>query len=211
MSPRCPRRERPGARLLRACYRLALLAVIQRGRDVRLRSIALTDPWPVREALVAKCYRMVSRLPLLRRRAGHAPVTLECDCGIHAANNAAAAASYLHLYEDVPQRAICHRALGRGSLSGARWWRVSSAGAASRAYPQEIFLPASGAKRRVGLEAIVDGLAVYGVPIRRRRRRGSTPRRFRDRGSRRRDGETDLRAPYLAHIARIGRCAVDGS
>ena len=139
-------------------------AVIQRGRDFRLRSIAFTDPWPVREAFVAKCYRMVSRLPLLRRRAGHAPVTLECDCGIHAANNAAAAASYLHLYEDVPQRAICHRALGRVALwgtvvEGELGWR------ASRAYPQEIFLPASGAKRRVGIEAIVDGLAVYGVPI----------------------------------------------
>jgi hypothetical protein len=91
-------------------------------------------------------------------------VTLECDCGIHAANNAAAAASYLHLYEDLPQRAICHRALGRVALwgtvvEGELGWR------ASRAYPQEIVLPATGAKRRVGLEAIVEGLAVYGVPI----------------------------------------------
>ena len=139
-------------------------AVIHRGHEFQLRSIAFTDPWPVREAFVAKCYRMMARLPLFRRKTSHTPVTLECDCGIHAANNAAAAASYLHLYEDLPQRAICHRALGRVALwgtvvEGELGWR------ASRAYPQEIFLPASGAKRRVGLEAIVEGLSVYGVPI----------------------------------------------
>jgi hypothetical protein len=141
-------------------------AVIQNGRDFRLRSIAFTDAWPAREVFVAKCYEMESRFPLRlwRRRAWHAPVILECDCGIHAATEAASAASYLHLYEDVPQRSICHRALGRVALwgtvvEGELGWR------ASRAYPQEIFLPANGAKRRVGLEAIVEGLSVYGVPI----------------------------------------------
>ena len=64
----------------------------------------------------------------------------------------------------MPQRAIFHRALPRVALwgtvvEGELGWR------GSRAYPQEIFVPATGAKRRVGLEAIVDGLAVYGVPI----------------------------------------------
>ena len=44
-------------------------------------------------------------------------------------------------------------------VEGELGWR------ASRAYPQEIFLPANGAKHRVGLEAIVEGLSVYGVPI----------------------------------------------
>jgi hypothetical protein len=91
-------------------------------------------------------------------------VTLDCECGIHAAADLASAAGYLHLYEDLPQRSICHRALGRVALwgtvvEGDLGWR------ASRAYPQEIFLPSVGAKRRVGLEAIVAGLSVYGVPI----------------------------------------------
>jgi len=141
-------------------------AVVRSGADFRLRSIAFTDVWPVREAFVATCYETVSHFPLRLwwRRPRHAPVTLDCDCGIHAATDAASAASYLHLYEDVPQRSTCHRALGRVALwgtvvEGDLGWR------ASHAYPQEIFLPAIGAKHRVGLDAIVQGLSVYGVPI----------------------------------------------
>ncbi len=141
-------------------------AVVRNGADFRLRSIAFTDVWPVREAFVATCYKAVSHFPLRlwRRPPRHAPVTLDCDCGIHAATDVASAAAYLHLYDDVPQRSICHRALGRVALwgtvvEGDLGWR------ASRAYPQEILLPATGAKRRVGLEAIIEGLSVYGVPI----------------------------------------------
>jgi hypothetical protein len=141
-------------------------AVIRSGADFRLRSIAFTDVWPVGEAFVAKCYEEVSRFPLRLwpRLPRHVPVTFDCDCGIHAAADVVAAAAYLHLYEDVPQRSICHRALGRVALwgtvvEGDLGWR------ASRAYPQQIFLPGIGAKRRVGLEAIIAGLSVYGVPI----------------------------------------------
>jgi hypothetical protein len=36
----------------------------------------------------------------------------------------------------------------------------------SRAYPQEIFVPAIGARRRVGVERIIGGLSAYGVPVR---------------------------------------------
>jgi hypothetical protein len=141
-------------------------AVVRSGADFRLRSIAFTDVWPAREPFVASCYRAVSHFPLRlwRKPRRHAPVTLDCDCGIHAANDFASAAAYLHLYEDLPQRSICHRALGRVALWGSvvegdLGWR------ASRAYPQEILMPAIGAKRRVELQAIVEGLSVYGVPV----------------------------------------------
>jgi hypothetical protein len=141
-------------------------AVTRSGSEFRLRSIAFTDVWPVREAFVAKCYEAISHFPLRlwRRHPRHVPVTLDCDCGIHAAADLASAAAYLHLYEDLPQRSICHRALGRVALwgtvvEGELGWR------ASRAYPQEIFLPAAGVKRRLSLDAIVEGLSVYGVPI----------------------------------------------
>jgi hypothetical protein len=141
-------------------------AVVRSGADIRLRSIAFTDVWPAGEAFVAKCYETVSHFPLRlwRRFPRHVPVTLDCECGIHAAADLASAAGYLHLYEDMPQRSICHRALGRVALwgtvvEGDLGWR------ASRAYPQEIFLPSVGAKRRVGIEAIIAGLSVYGVPI----------------------------------------------
>ena len=141
-------------------------AVVRSGADFRLRSIAFTDVWPAREPFLATCYRAVSQFPLRlwRKPRQHAPVTLDCECGIHAANDLASAAAYLHLYEDLPQRSICHRALGRVALwgtvvEGDLGWR------ASRAYPQEIFVPAIGAKRGIGLEAITQGLSVYGVPI----------------------------------------------
>jgi hypothetical protein len=141
-------------------------AVVRSGSDFRLRSIAFTDVWPVKEAFVAACYDEVSRFPLRlwRRFPPHVPVTLDCACGIHAANDVVSAAGYLHLYDDLPQRSICHRALGRVALwgtvvEGDLGWR------ASHAYPQAILLPTVGAKRGVGLEAIVEGLSAYGVPI----------------------------------------------
>ena len=140
-------------------------AVIRSGAEFRLRSIAFTDVWPVREAFVAKCYDAISHFPVrLWRRPRHVPVTLDCDCGIHAAADTASAAAYLHLYEDLPQRSICHRALGRVALwgtvvEGDLGWRASCA------YPQEIFLPASGLTRRVELDAVIEGLSAYGVPV----------------------------------------------
>jgi hypothetical protein len=142
-------------------------AVVRSGADFRLRSIAFTDVWPVHEAFVARCYEAVTRvyLRLWRRPQRHTPVTLDCSCGIHAANDFASAAAYLHLYDDMPQRSVCHRALGRVALwgtvvEGDLGWR------SSRAYPQEILVPASGASRRVGLERIIEGLSAYGVPVR---------------------------------------------
>jgi len=142
-------------------------AVVRSGADFRLRSIAFTDVWPVHEAFVARCYEAVTRvhLRLWRRPQRHAPVTLDCSCGIHAANDVAAAAAYLHLYDDMPQRSVCHRALGRVALwgtvvEGDLGWR------SELAYPQEIFVPASGARRRVGLDRIIEGLSAYGVPVR---------------------------------------------
>lgn len=142
-------------------------AVVRSGAEFRLRSIAFTDVWPVQEAFVARCYGAVTRvhLRLWRRPSRHTPVTLDCSCGIHAANDAAAAAAYLHLYHDMPQRSVCHRALGRVALwgtvvEGDLGWR------SSHAYPQEIFVPAIGARRRVGVERIIEGLSAYGVPVR---------------------------------------------
>jgi hypothetical protein len=141
-------------------------AVVRNGADFRLRSVAFTDVWPVHEAFVARCYEEVSRLHLRfwRKPPRHRPISLDCPCGIYAAADVASAAAYLHLYDDVPQRSVCHRALGRVALwgtvvEGELGWR------SSHAYPQEIFLPAVGARRRVGLERIIDGLSVYGVPV----------------------------------------------
>jgi hypothetical protein len=65
----------------------------------------------------------------------------------------------------MPQRSVCHGALGRVALwgtvvEGDLGWR------SSLAYPQEILLPTIGARRRVGLECIIEGLSAYGVPVR---------------------------------------------
>jgi hypothetical protein len=140
--------------------------VVRAGADFRLRSIAFTDVWPIGEAFVATCYFAVTRFPVRLRRScrKHDPAVLECDCGIHAATEAAEAAGYLHLYDDVPQRFVCHRALGRVALWGSvvegdLGWR------AARAYPKKIFLPADGANPRVGLQAIAEGLSAYGVEV----------------------------------------------
>lgn len=141
--------------------------VIRSGADFRLRSIAFTDVWPVDEAFTACCYERVTRphLRFWRRPPAHVPVSLDCPCGVHASVGVASAAEYLHLYDDVPQRSVCHRALGRVALwgtvvEGELGWR------ASRAYPREIFVPAAGARRGVGLDRIVAGLSAYGVPVR---------------------------------------------
>ena len=95
------------------------------GVTFRLRSIALTDPWPVREALAADVSTGWCRA-LLRRRAGHAPVTLECGT-----------AGFMPptTQQQPPRISIsmktCHSGCdlppcaSRGSLSGARWWRES--------------------------------------------------------------------------------------
>jgi hypothetical protein len=141
-------------------------AVVRKGADFRLRSIAFTDVWPVDEAFTARCYEGVTRahFRLWRKPPQHTPVLLECSCGIHATVDVASAAAYLHLYDDVPQRSLCHRALGRVALwgsvvEGELGWR------SSRAYPQEIFLPADGARRGVRVDRIADGLSAYGVAV----------------------------------------------
>lgn len=131
---------------------------------MRLRSIAYDTIWPAQRELVAECQER-HRIPVRpwRGRSRHiAPVT-ECECGIHAVLDPESAAGYLDLYDDVPQPSVRHRAIGQVSLwgyvvEGELGWR------ASRAYPQRLFLPAeaSGARH---LEAVLDGLSDYAVPI----------------------------------------------
>jgi hypothetical protein len=141
-------------------------AVVRGRAGFRLRSIAFTDVWPCDEALAARCYEAVTRphWRVWRRPTQHTPVSFNCSCGIYATVDVDAAAVYLHLYDDLPQRSVCHRALGRVALwgtvvEGELGWR------SSYAYPQEIFLPTSGTLHGVRLDEIVEGLSVYGVPV----------------------------------------------
>jgi hypothetical protein len=106
------------------------------------------------------------RVPLLwRKERRHEIPHRRCSCGVHASNDVEMAASYLYLYDDVRQRHLRGRAIGRVSLWGSvvegdLGWR------GSRAYPQRIFLPASDrAGRDVDVDEMLGGLARYGVPI----------------------------------------------
>jgi hypothetical protein len=100
-----------------------------------------------------------------RRAATHDVPVPACGCGVHAGKELQAAADYLFLYHDVRQSHLRHRAIGRVSLwgsvvEGEKGWR------ASRAYPEHIFIPrADRSGRPTDVDALLEGLADYGVPV----------------------------------------------
>jgi hypothetical protein len=100
-----------------------------------------------------------------RRAVEHDTPAGDCACGIHASNDLEAAANYLYLYDELRQPNLRCRAIGRVSLwgsvvEGEKGWRASCA------YPERIYLPRSDRLGRpTDVEALLEGLAEYAVPI----------------------------------------------
>jgi hypothetical protein len=141
---------------------------VRHRRQLRLRSLVFRTIWLPQEELIAECNHLWSRIPLRRLLHGtppHEVPSQPCNCGIHAANDLETAADYFYLYDDVHQPHLRYRAIGSVSLWGSviegdQGWR------ASRAYPRRIFLPRTDRSGRpTDVEAIVDGLSDYAVPV----------------------------------------------
>jgi hypothetical protein len=141
---------------------------VQHRGQLRLRSVVFDTIWPAQDELVAVCNRAWQRIrvPLLsRKERRHEIPHRRCSCGVHASNDVEVAASYLYLYDDVRQRHLCGRAIGRVSLWGSvvegdLGWR------GSHAYPQRIFLPSTDRNGRdVDVDEMLEGLSRYRVPI----------------------------------------------
>jgi hypothetical protein len=95
----------------------------------------------------------------------HTAPDLECDCGIYGVQSVAAARTYLKsptLFRD--ERVIGRVALWGTVVEGSRGWR------GSRAYPLELFVPASaavrsGLRQRAFIDEILLALEDYNVPV----------------------------------------------
>lgn len=140
-------------------------AVSESEGRLRLRSLVYNETWLPEQPFVAECHRRPNLLRHLWRRSAtaHAPPEWSCDCGIYATRDVEHAVRYSKTYGDRPMR-VLHRVIGRVSLWGSvleytDGWR------ASRAYPQELFIPRVGPAHSPGADAIAAGLADYGVPV----------------------------------------------
>jgi hypothetical protein len=142
-------------------------AVVKNKHELRLRSVLFDTVWPPGAELTARCNHWWP--PRFWRqwqhKRAHAAPEWDCNCGIHAATDLDDAAKYLYLYDDIRQPRLLHRVLGTVSM----WGSVIEASHGWRgqfAYPDRLFLPTTDrAGRVVDTEALVDGLALYGVPI----------------------------------------------
>jgi hypothetical protein len=141
---------------------------VQDRKQIRLRSVLFSTVWPAQEELVAACNRFWMKIPVpgrWRRTMAHRVPAGDCACGIHASNQLETAANYLYLYDELRQANLRSRAIGRVSLWGAvvegeKGWRASCA------YPERIFVPrCDRLGRPTNVEALLDGLADYAVPI----------------------------------------------
>ena len=153
------------------------LVVANDARQLCLRSITFVTVWTPRAELRARCIRPRRLLARIRRESPHEVPALGCDCGIHAAKDAAAAVGYLSAYEDLLKGVALHRVIGTVSLwgkvvEGERGWR------ASHAYRARLLVPPSRDSSPVPAEAVARSLVGYGVPSRLasvRTRSSSTP------------------------------------
>ena len=139
------------------------LVVANDARQLCLRSITFVTVWTPRVELRARCIRPRRLLARIRRESPHEVPALGCDCGIHAAKDAAAAVGYLSAYEDLLKGVALHRVIGTVSLwgkvvEGERGWR------ASHAYPARLFVPPSRDSSPLPAEAVARSLVGYGVP-----------------------------------------------
>jgi hypothetical protein len=113
--------------------------------ETRLRSVLYGDLWPARQAVEARCKRLL--------RSEHNAPCPGCGCGIHAGRELSAWEHYLSV--DAGARVFGRVLLWGATIEGRHGWR------AARACPIEIFVPAD-------VENAADvaaGLAVYGVPV----------------------------------------------
>lgn len=134
--------------------------VVRDAGTLRLRSVLFPKLWLPARPAVAECLRDPSIFQRVRRKARvHTAPTAGCACGIYGATRVTAA-SYL----TTPARwgsGVVAAVIG---LVVALWGEVIEGDAGwrgSRAYPQRLFVP----PLRTSREPVVDGLAVYGVPV----------------------------------------------
>jgi hypothetical protein len=139
--------------------------VVGTNRSLRLRSVAFECAWVPRSAFEAQCEGTRAAASFYRRCKRHEPLSLECECGIYATKEIAAAAGYLSTYEDLVGSIATHRVIGRVALWGSivegdSGWR------ASRAYPAHLYVPPSRPDGTpVDAGAVARALEGYGVPV----------------------------------------------
>lgn len=137
--------------------------------SLRLASLLYETTWEPGREVAAVCRRPLAMLPWSRQPL-HDPPNADCVCGIYGVRTAAHAVPFLRAEADSAAAPV-HRVLGRVSL----WGRVVEGPWGFRAasgYPERLLVPPlerQGLRRflplRPSRDEIVDGLAVYGVPV----------------------------------------------
>jgi hypothetical protein len=139
--------------------------VVGTDRSLRLRSIAFNSAWIPRAALRAQCEGTRAATSFYQRCKSHEPLSLDCECGIHATKEIGAAAGYLGTYKDLVGPIAKHRVIGRVALWGSvvegdSGWR------ASRAYPVHLYVPPWRPDRTpADAGGVARALGSYGVPV----------------------------------------------
>ena len=131
-------------------------------QGIRLRSVVFPTAWSPGSELEAECeQRSRQLLRPWRRREGHPAPSSTCGCGIYGTSETGTLAEYLRRLPLVGRddEFVIGQAIGRVKLWGSvvehtLGWR------ASRAYPADLFVPASPHAYRIGV-----GLEVYDVPV----------------------------------------------
>ena len=118
----------------------------------RLRSVVQKTTWPAGRALAAECRRH-----RLLRRARHDAPTAACHCGIDATGLEELAPLLVEAPWDTGLRVLGEVSLWGDVVECERGWR------GARAYPARLYVPLG--DRRQPQDAVVDALAVYGVPV----------------------------------------------
>jgi hypothetical protein len=143
-------------------------SLVRDARGVHLRSVYTDASWDAGRAFIASCRRTCRRVlrPWRTFTPDHAAPRLTCTCGVYASSEVEPIARLLTAPlaadDDEIGRAIGTVALWGEVVECTRGWR------ASHAYPRRLYVwehALSTGARAAGIEAVVDELSDYRVPV----------------------------------------------